>query len=113
MKETIWVVQGASGEYSDHMEWPICFYHDEILAKSHVELASQEHRRISEIIRKSEESGDFDYNYSNPALTNKWDPKQDNNFYWTHDTNYFCFKVELGSLKKPRNVLLAIRGRLK
>ncbi len=34
----IWIVQGSTGEYSDHSEWPVCGYYDETAAKSFAEL---------------------------------------------------------------------------
>lgn len=34
--QTIYVVQGATGEYSDHLEWPVRAFLSEEKAKAHV-----------------------------------------------------------------------------
>lgn len=36
----IYVVQGSTGEYSDHTEWLVCAFQDQDKAKSHVEYLS-------------------------------------------------------------------------
>lgn len=40
-KRTIYVVFGATGEYSDHNEWAVCGYAAEGAAKAHVALATE------------------------------------------------------------------------
>lgn len=40
----IFIVEGSTGEYSDHDEWPVAAYKDEELAKEHVRLADEEYR---------------------------------------------------------------------
>lgn len=30
----IWIVEGATGEYSDHIEWPVCAFRDEKQAQA-------------------------------------------------------------------------------
>lgn len=39
MKIKIWLVTGSTGEYSDRMEWTVCAYFSEKLAKEHAENA--------------------------------------------------------------------------
>ena len=36
----VYVVFGATGEYSDHIEWPVMAYADEAQAQAHIDLAS-------------------------------------------------------------------------
>lgn len=48
----IWIVEGSTGEYSDHSEWPVKAYTTEAAAKEMVELCSAEYRRIK--IRREE-----------------------------------------------------------
>ena len=43
----IWIVEGSTGEYSDHSEWPVKAYRTEVKAKEMVELCSAEYRRIT------------------------------------------------------------------
>ena len=34
--DKVWIVEGATGEYSDHYEWPVCFYETEAEAQAMV-----------------------------------------------------------------------------
>jgi ribosomal protein L6P/L9E len=43
---TIYIVEGSTGEYSDHQEWPVIAYKNEEDAKAHVEQASAFAREI-------------------------------------------------------------------
>ena len=42
MTETkIYIVEGWTGEYSDHQEWPVAAYESEDMAKAHAEAAKR------------------------------------------------------------------------
>lgn len=47
----VYIVIGATGEYSDHLEWPVKAYTDEDAAQDHVEKAS---RRANELYAERE-----------------------------------------------------------
>ncbi len=105
MKHTIWMVEGQTGEYSDHCEWPVAFYYDEELAKRHVELASARQREISEKLRIDYENsvcGHFckdeaqDYCEVHKHIKNEWDEKMRCDYT---GTNYRCYKVHLGAVR--------------
>ncbi len=40
----VFIVEGSTGEYSDHIEWQIAAYLDESLAQEHVRLADEAYR---------------------------------------------------------------------
>lgn len=54
----VFVVMGATGEYSDHSEWPIAAYLDEATAQTHVQLAQS---RANEIRTWRNEKGQEAY----------------------------------------------------
>lgn len=41
MPDTIYLVQGNCGEYSDHREWVVCAYRDEVMAQEHAKAAKE------------------------------------------------------------------------
>ena len=85
----IWIVEGSTGEYSDHTEWPVCAFKTEELAKEMVELCSAEYRRIK--IRR-EELGLERWEDLPADCIHKYDKG------FTEDytgTNYQCYPVEL------------------
>ena len=45
--KTVHVVIGATGEYSDHREWPVAAYLDEAAAEAHVLRATQRAAEIA------------------------------------------------------------------
>jgi hypothetical protein len=65
MMTHIYVVWGATGEYSDHQEWPVIAYEDEQLAQEHVTKASERYRELLAQIGN---------NYKIPDGANEWDP---------------------------------------
>lgn len=111
MNNKIWIVEGSTGEYSDHSEWPIAFYEDEDLAKRHVEKAAARYREINVALGYSED-GEGAANcgkcYRSPRydceahkdLRNEWDP--DMSIDYT-GTNYRCYSVERGTLELARS----------
>jgi hypothetical protein len=46
MHTHIYIVMGATGEYSDRNEWAVAAYYDEELAKTHVEEATKRAKAI-------------------------------------------------------------------
>lgn len=87
---TIWMVEGASGEYSDHVEWPICFFYSEADAKAKVEFLSAMTREAQVI---AGEVYDYDRTRKAEAFMKQYDPE------WTRSysgTNYTAYEVKLG-----------------
>ena len=62
----IYIVTGATGEYSDHFKWTIVGYLSEKLAKQHVSNAL---RRAEEIKKQ------YQYTFEIPPGINEFDPK--------------------------------------
>ena len=102
--ERIWLVEGATGEYSDHTEWPVCFYYDEAKAKEHVEKAAARYRDIAAILKADEDAEDCSGTCirgpsaecpKHKDLKNEWDPTMQVDYT---GTNYRCYPVELGQL---------------
>jgi len=61
----IYLIVGATGEYSSHMEWPVVAYDDEAVARDHVDRAKA---RADQIQAGKER-------YETPKEANEWDPK--------------------------------------
>lgn len=45
-RRVIFVVEGATGEYSDHCEWPVAAYSNEEQAKLHVQKATERAKEL-------------------------------------------------------------------
>lgn len=103
LPSVVWAVGGASGEYSDHHEWPICFYYKESEAKAHVEKATARANEIQNII-KTDDCGNC---YSSPSdwcpahkdLKNEWDPEMSIDYT---GVNYYAYALTLYGIPKPR-----------
>jgi hypothetical protein len=78
---TIFVVEGSTGEYSDHREWPVMAYRDEAAAKAHVEAAT---RRANDL--KAQHACDI------PDGANEHDPGMQTDYT---GTRYYYYAVEL------------------
>ena len=91
---TIWFIEGSTGEYSDHREWPVCAYTRKEDAESHVAAASAAAREISEKVRALHEgSGGWDYEAQELLIRqNQFDPDMRLDYTGTH---YTCYEVEL------------------
>lgn len=97
--EELYVVYAQSGEYSDHCEWYICYYHDEKLAQSHVDHASAREREISQWL--TDNDGDCYSAEFKEECVNKWDVPQQDVIYRSYTgVNYGVLKVGPGPLKK-------------
>lgn len=83
----IWVVEGATGEYSDHREWPVAFYKTQKEAQECVDFLSRM-SRVAATLGEQEHKfmHQFDPQYTNYTST-----------YDNLDTvNYYCFDVPSG-----------------
>jgi hypothetical protein len=47
VSDTIYVVCGSVGEYSDHTEWMVAWYSDESAAKAHADAAQAEAEQLT------------------------------------------------------------------
>lgn len=63
---TVYIVEGYSGEYDDYREWPVCAYPDRKAARQHANLAKA---RADELFAKHGE------HYNIPAGANRFDRK--------------------------------------
>jgi hypothetical protein len=58
MADLIYIVEGSTGEYSDHQEWPVVAYEEEIDAKLHV-AAAEEWARVNSVSTQSDTLLDY------------------------------------------------------
>lgn len=63
---TIWIVEGRTGEYSDHREWIVCGFRDESKAKALVEELTGLCGSVQQFIKSDE-------NESKPDSVYYWD----------------------------------------
>ncbi|OQB10405.1 MAG: hypothetical protein BWY21_00326 [Parcubacteria group bacterium ADurb.Bin216] len=81
----IYVVQGSTGEYSDHREWILKAFTKEQKAKDFVVACTQEYQRIKS-------SYEDKYDWPKEKDPHKLDPA----FEWDYTgTNYTYFETEL------------------
>jgi len=81
----IYVVQGCCGEYSDRVEWLVCAYAEEHLAKTHVKAA--------DLFTRFHARDPYGVEHMAPQVTNPWDPKGPYDHYAT--PRYHVEEVEL------------------
>src|SRR5690554_918315 len=91
MEQTIYLVMGSKGEYSDRDEWPVAAYTDEAEAQKHVEAAE---RRAKEI--KASLGAEY-WRYrtltrEGKAEQNEWDPEMQIDYT---GTSYFYYEAPL------------------
>ena len=72
--KAIWIVYGCTGEYSDHVEWNVCAYPTEELAKRHAELAQ---------ILANELINQYVY-FTIPSKANQYDAQMSADYTGTH-----------------------------
>lgn len=90
--KTIWIVQGSTGEYSDHTEWVVRAFVSKVKAER---LVVEAQARANEIgIAKSDYSGSWWTLEGNkdPRTVNEFDLNMQLDYTGTH---YTCFEVEL------------------
>ncbi len=92
MKHTkIFIVEGNTGEYSDHQDWAVAAYLDEDLAKQHVELASVRARELYAEYDKNWEPTSYD---DIPEGANQYDPRMRTDYT---GVRYHYYDVEIRS----------------
>lgn len=84
LNPVIFVVMGSTGEYSDHVEWPVRAFLDEAVAKEHVAKATQ---------RANELMAAYKYRHQIPDGANEHDPEMQVD---CTGVNYYIMDVELG-----------------
>ncbi len=85
--DTIWLVHGSTGQYSDHMEWIVCGYKTEEEAKRHSELAQA---------RADELNRDYANRWHLPKGANEWDSFMRTDY---NGTRYTYSMVEVKTFK--------------
>jgi hypothetical protein len=70
MRDAVYVVFGASGDYEDHREWTIAAYRDEKMATEHAALAKAEDERLGDWYREDE---NWEARGTDGAPTNAYD----------------------------------------
>jgi len=86
----IWIVEGSTGEYSDHREWPVKAYTTEVAAREMVELCSAEYRRVK--IRRNELGLMNTWDDMPKDCVHKYDPSFDEDYT---GTLYRAYPIEL------------------
>ena len=79
----IYVVFGTTGEYSDHREWPVASFEEQVLAERLVAAASA---------RANEIHSDPRNRYSCPKGSNQFDPEMEVDYT---GTRYYFEEVDL------------------
>lgn len=82
----VYIVQGSTGEYSDHIEWLVCGYVDEKLAQERVNACSA---RARELIVKYTNRGDI------PDGANEHDPRMQVDYTGVNYTYVPCIIEDL------------------
>lgn len=86
----VWIVEGSTGQYSDHREWPVCAYPTEELAAEHARLAQT---------RADELGREYDTYHDIPAGANEWDTRMSSDH---NGTRYIHYMIELrDALPRP------------
>lgn len=91
--KTIYVVEGQTGEYSDHNEWPVKAFVNEEAAKTLV-LNAQARAREIEIEKNNQDFSDGGW-YTNPKpsrFVNQFDPNMSMDYT---GTQYIYYPIEL------------------
>lgn len=87
--EKVWIVQGSTGEYSDHDEWVICAYRTQEQANTHAVLAAA---RAREIQKAADGEMVFSWDLERLGMFNEYD--KDMRIDYT-GVNYQVIEVEL------------------
>jgi hypothetical protein len=85
MSEVIYVIEGTTGEYSDHSEWFVCAYHSRERAEEHARKA---------MLRAKEIRGPVGslFHYHVPRGVNEFDPEMQMDYT---GTDYNVCEVEV------------------
>ena len=100
---TIWIVEGSTGEYSDHHEWIAGCYTREDTAKEHVVLATA-WARANGISGEHDRGGDYNTvsDYYDARPTNPYDPSMSVSYTGVY---YTCYPVRLSEAVEPHAYL--------
>ena len=89
----IYVVEGSCGEYSDHREWPVHAYANELLAQAKVQELTEWANEIR--IKFKDKSWDWS-DYVNELSDEARNHLPDPNFNWDYSGfNYYYYLIEL------------------
>lgn len=97
-RQSIFIVEGSTGEYSDHCEWPVAAYFSEEQAKLHVQKATE---RAKELIAKCDGWG-----WEEKQL-NQWDRSMHVDYT---GVNYRYYSVDLLGAVPPKG-MPRVKGR--
>lgn len=93
-EQTIFIVEGSTGEYSDHCEWIVCAFTDKNDAREMVDKCTAEYLRIQqELDNLREDNGYFFYDFDvkeGKLEKHKFDPKFNIDYTGTNYTYYKC-----------------------
>lgn len=85
----IYVVEGSTGEYSDHCEWPVRAFVSEKKAKEFVERVSAEYRKL---VNKYGNAREARFKMMEKDIKNPLDPNMQIDYT---GTNYNYFSIDL------------------
>jgi hypothetical protein len=85
----IYVVEGATGEYSDHREWPVRAFVSEKKAQEFVEKVSAEYRKL---VNKYGDLSELRWKMLDNNIKNPLDPRMETDYT---GTNYSYFPIDL------------------
>ena len=95
-RKVIFVVEGSTGEYSDHCEWPVVAYTDEEQAKLHVQKATE---RAKELMARVGDK--YEWSELSGKQLNEWD----RNMYVDYTgVNYRYYSVDLLDVLPPKGM---------
>lgn len=91
-EKTIWVVEGSTGEYSDHIEWPVKAFDDEGAANVFCERVSARYREIVALFPGGYLQWSRARYESDPVALNELDPAMQMDYT---GTNYLVYPIQL------------------
>lgn len=94
----IYIVIGATGEYSDRTEWLVCAHKDEELAKDHVLHAEKRAKEIYQKAKNSDDEYDARQELVN-AKANQYDQSMEMDYTGTRYFYEKCNLIEQGLVK--------------
>ena len=98
MKTHIWIVSGATGEYSDHREWAVCAYCLEKDAREHAEKADAKAKDLAKR---------YDRHYEIPHGANEYDSRMTMDYT---GTNYYVEMIELADAPQALQAWMKLRN---
>jgi hypothetical protein len=90
---TIYIVEGSTGEYSDHREWPVKAFRSKVKAQRLVVEAQARAKQIAEHEENVGWSKWYDMKQQNDQMTiNEFDLNMETDYTGTY---YKCYPIEL------------------